>query len=225
MNPLFSTSFRIIVSIQIRYNLNMRFPSDMSLSGISPTIRFLTVSDAVLTAALGLFGPIFAVYLADKITTDNALEVIGIGTSIYLFTRSLGQVPLAYVIDKVKGELDDFYILLAGNTIFIIVPILYLFITEAWHLFAIQFAYGLGAALTFPTWNALFTRHIDKGREGIEWGVYQTTVDMAGAIAAPIGGFIAAYYGFQAVMILASLLAVISSFFIYFTRSDLRMSK
>lgn len=201
----------------------MRFPSDMSLSGISPTVRLLTVSDAVLTAALGLFGPIFAVYLTDQLASGNALEIIGIGTSIYLFTRSLGQIPLAYFIDKIKGERDDFYILLAGNTIFIIVPLLYLLITEPWHLFAIQFVYGLGAALTYPTWNALFTRHIDKGREGVEWGVYQTTVDMAGAVAAPIGGFIAAFYGFEAVMIFASVLAFVSSVFIYLTRNDLRM--
>ncbi len=195
----------------------------MSLSGISPTVRLLTVSDAVLTAALGLFGPIFAVYLTDQLASGNALEIIGIGTSIYLFTRSLGQIPLAYFIDKIKGERDDFYILLAGNTIFIIVPLLYLLITEPWHLFAIQFVYGLGAALTYPTWNALFTRHIDKGREGVEWGVYQTTVDMAGAVAAPIGGFIAAFYGFEAVMIFASVLAFVSSVFIYLTRNDLRM--
>lgn len=200
----------------------MRLLSDITFANINPTVRFLTVSDAVLTAALGLFGPIFAVYLAANIQTPNALEVIGIGTSIYLFTRSIGQIPLAYFIDKIKGERDDFYLLLFGNTVFIVVPILYTIISEPWHLFVIQFVYGLGAALTYPTWSAVFTRHIDKGREGIEWGIYQTMADMAGAIAAPIGGFIAAYYGFNAVMYLASALAAISSVFIYITRDDLR---
>jgi MFS family permease len=196
----------------------------MSLTGISPTVRFLTVSDAALTAALGLFGPIFAVYLAGRIDTNSALEVISIGTSIFLFTRSLGQVPLAYIIDKIKGERDDFYILLVGNTIFVIVPLLYLLISQPWHLFIIQFVYGLGAALTYPTWNALFTRHIDKGREGVEWGIYQTMVDLSGAVAAPIGGFIATFYGFDAVMIFASILAAVSSIFIFLMKSDLRSS-
>jgi len=200
----------------------MRFPSDISLSGISPTVRFLTVGDAVLTAALGLFGPIFAVFIAERISTGNALEIIGIGTSIYLFTRSLGQIPLAYIIDKIPGERDDYYILLIGSCIFFIVPILYLFISEAWHLFVIQFMYGLGAALTYPTWNAIFTRHIDKGKEGIEWGMYQTSVDMAGAVAAPIGGFVASLYGFEAVMICASVFAAISIVFTFLTRKDLR---
>lgn len=201
----------------------MRFHSNQLFTGVSPTVRFLTVSDSVLTAGLGLFGPIFAVFIAERITTANALEVIGIGTSIYLFTRSIGQIPLAYFIDKIKGERDDYYFLLAGNTIFIVVPILYLFISEPIHLFVIQFIYGLGAALTYPTWNALFTRHIDRGKEGVEWGFYQTSVDLAGAVAAPIGGFVAAFYGFSIVMIFASVLAALSSVLIYLTRHDLRI--
>lgn len=203
----------------------MKLFSPTTISRINPTVRFLTISDTMLAAALGLFGPIFAVYLTESIRTDNALEVIGIGTSIYLFTKSIGQVPLAYLIDKIKGEKDDFYILLIGNSIYFIVPILYTFITQPWHLFFIQFIYGLGAALTIPTWRALFTRHIDRGKEGIEWGIYQTMSDLAGAVAAPIGAMVAVFYGFNAVLYLASALALVSSIFIYVTRGDLRFAK
>ncbi|MCF7815523.1 MAG: MFS transporter [Candidatus Pacebacteria bacterium] len=201
----------------------MKLFKQFSLSNLSLTVRFLTVSDAVLSVGLGLFGPIFAIYITQQIETENILGVIGIGTSIYLFMRSIGQMPLAIIIDKIKGEKDDFYVLLTGSIIFIIVPILYIFISEVWHLFAIQFIYGLGAALVSPTWLAIFTRHIDKGKEGLEWGIYQTTVDMSGAIAAPIGGFIASLYGFTAVMISASIIATISSIFIFAIRDDLRL--
>ena len=200
----------------------MKFSVRPYFGNVSLTIRLMIVSDAILAAGLGLFGPIFAVYLTGQIETDRVLEVIGIGTSIYLFTRSIGQIPLAYIIDKIKGELDDFYILMAGNIVFIVVPLLYLLITEPWHLFLIQFFYGLGAALTFPTWFAIFTRHIDKGKEGMEWGVYQTMSDMAGAIAAPIGGFIAALYGFSYVLVFASALAVLNLLISAGIKSDLR---
>lgn len=200
----------------------MKIPH-LSLSKLSLTVRFLTVSDVMLSTGLGLFGPIFAVFITQQISTDNVLEVIGIGTSIYLFTRSVGQIPLAYIIDNIKGEWDDFWFLMIGNTIFIIVPILYIFISQPWHLFAIQFVYGLGSALVFPAWLAIFTRHIDKGKEGMEWGIYQTFVDMAGAVSAPIGAFIAAMHGFPAVMICASALAVVSSIFIYLMRGDLKI--
>ena len=69
----------------------------------------------VLGTGLGLFAPIFAVYLTEQINTDNALEVIGVGTAIYLFTRSLGQIPSAYIIDKIKGEADDWKLLFFGR--------------------------------------------------------------------------------------------------------------
>ena len=202
----------------------MKYFKPFDFSQLSLTIRLLTVSDAVLATALGLFGPIFAVYLVEQIVTENALEVIGVGTAIYLLTRSLGQMPIAILIDRIKGELDDFYILLAGNTIFIIVPLLYIFVTEPWHLFIVQFVYGLGAAMVFPSWYAIFTRHVDKGKEGFEWGAYQTTVDMASAIAAPIGALIATIYGFSVVLMIAAGLGLISSVFIYSIRNDLRLA-
>lgn len=199
----------------------MKRRSILALSNLSPTIRFLTASDAILTAALGLFGPIFAILIANQIQTNNALEVIGIGTSIFLFTRSLGQIPLAIIIDKIKGEKDDFWVLLTGSLIYVLVPLLYLIISEPWHLFTVQFIYGTGAAMTFPTWNAIFTRHIDKGKEGLEWGIYQTINDLAGAVAAPIGGFVASIYGFAAVMYFASGIAAISSFYILMIYNNL----
>ena len=192
-----------------------------NFTDISLTVRFLTVSDVVIGTGLGLFGPIFAVFLAQRIETNNALEIIGIGTSIYLFTRSLGQIPVAYLIDKIPGERDDFKILMIGNIVYVLVPILYIFISQPWHLFAIQFFYGLGAALVFPSWYAIFTRHIDKGKEGMEWGMYQTVNDMGTAVAASIGGFVAAFYGFNAVMIAASALSAVGILFIYWIKDDL----
>lgn len=189
---------------------------------INPTVRFLTASDAVFSAGVGLFGPIFAVYLTEQLPSANALEVIGVGTSIYLFTRSIGQIPLAYVIDKIKGERDDFYFLMGGALIGIVVPLLYLTISEAWHLFLIQFLFGIAGAMAFPSWAAIFTRHIDKGREGVEWGMYQTFIDMAGAVAAPVGAVIVTVYGYPAVMYCASVLSAISAILIFGIRSQLR---
>ena len=104
-------------------------------------------------------------------------------------------------------------------------PLLYLFIEQPWHLFIIQFFFGLGSALTYPTWSAIFTRHIDRGKEGMEWGIYQTLSDLSGAIAAPIGGFIAALYGFSAVMILASILGFFGLCAVSIIKNDLQIKK
>ncbi len=177
---------------------------------INFVLTYLTISDVIVTTGLGLFGPIFAVYIHERIGTEHSLEVIGVATAIYLFTRSIGQIPLAALIDKIPGEKDDYTFLVLGTFLFALVPIMYLFISEAWHLYLIQFFYGIASAMVNPAWFAIFTRHIDKGKEGTQWGVYQTLVDMSGAISAPIGGFFAATLGFAPVMIVASVMSFTS---------------
>ncbi len=192
-----------------------------ALAEVSPVIRLLTASDIILGAGIGLFGPIFAILIANKINTNNPLEVISIGTSIYLFTQSVGLMPLGILIDKIKGEHDDFWILFAGSLVYVLVPLLYLLITEPWHLFVIQFIYGVGTAMTLPTWTAIFSRHIDTGKEGIEWSLWQSSTNLSCAIAAPVGGFIASYYGFNAIMYLASAMASLSCLYIFLIRKSL----
>lgn len=81
-------------------------------------------------------------------------------------------------------------------------------------LYFVQFLYGLTSALTLPGWYAIFTRHIDKRHEGMEWGVYTTFVDLGGAAAAGIGGFLASNFGFNNLFIIASVVSFIGALFL-----------
>lgn len=194
-------------------------------SQINPVVKFFALSNALLVTGVGLFGPLFAVYLAESIQTDQILAVIGVSAAILLFTRSVGQIPVAYIIDKLPGERDDYLILLLGNCIYFIVPLLYLLISEPWHLFAIQALYGFGTAMTYPTWLAIFTRHIDKGKEGVEWGGYQVMNDVSAAAAASIGGLLAALYGFTVIFYIASFIAFLGCITLLALRKTFIFSK
>jgi MFS family permease len=55
--------------------------------------------------------------------------------------------------------------------IFSEIPVSYIFISSIPQLFLVQFLLGLSAAIAFPSWTAIFTRHIDKKHEGMEWGI------------------------------------------------------
>lgn len=142
-----------------------------SIKEISPVVRFLTISDFLIIGGFGLITPIFAVFIVENIN-GGSLEVVGIATTIYLLTKSVGQIPAAILIDKIKGEKDDFWAMLLGSIIFSLVPLLYLIIDSPIELYLVQFFYGLVVAFTFPSWYAIFTRHIDKNKEGLEWGIY-----------------------------------------------------
>src|SRR3989338_6672427 len=80
------------------------------LKDINPVIRFLIISDTVIIGAAGLLGPIFALFITDFIQGGNE-AVAGLAAGIYLFTKSILQIPVAHFIDRVRGEKDDFWLL------------------------------------------------------------------------------------------------------------------
>ncbi|MDD5290923.1 MAG: MFS transporter [Patescibacteria group bacterium] len=196
--------------------MNIENPKEknyFTLKNINSVIRFLTISDILILSGFGLITPIFAVFIVDTIKGGN-LEVAGIASTVYLLTRSLAQIPIANMIDKIKGERDDFWAMLIGSLVFSCVPLLYLLISTPGQLYFVQFIYGLAMAFAYPSWFAIFTRHIDREHEGIEWGTYHTLVDLGGAGTAALGGFLAYKFGFNLLFVLVSLVSFAGSFFL-----------
>jgi MFS family permease len=81
----------------------------------------------------------------------------------------------------------------------------------------------LVSAATLPTWLAIFTRHIDKEKEGYEWGIYQTAAGLSSAACASLGGFLAAEYGFNALFITVSVLSFAGAVFLSGIYRHMRM--
>jgi len=171
------------------------------LKDINPVIRFLIISDTVFMGAAGLLGPIFALFIEGFIKGGNA-SVAGIAAGVYLLTKSVLQIPVANFIDKVRGEKDDFWLMFIFTLLTALTPLLYLLINLPIQLYAVQFILGFFTAFTFPTYMAIFTRHVDKEKEGTEWGVYFTLVDLTSATLAIVGGYVATAQGFPILIII-----------------------
>jgi len=170
------------------------------LKDINPVIRFFIISDTVFIGASGLLGPIFALFIENFVRGGNA-TVAGLAAGIYLFTKSIFQIPVAHFIDIIRGEKDDFWVLFIFTILIAFTPLLYLVISTPLQLYIIQFILGLFSAFAFPTYMAIFTRHIDKEKEGTEWGIYFTLTDLMSSMLAIIGGYIAATQGFPILII------------------------
>lgn len=172
---------------------------DYFLLDVNPVIRFLTLSDIVWISGMGLLGPIFALFIVEFIEGGNA-AVAGAAATIYLVTKSIFQMPIASALDRIRGEKDDFWVMFFGSLGMVLMPILYLFTHTPLQLYVVQFLYGTVAACTFPAFMAIFTRHIDKTKEGTEWGIYFTLTDLSSAMAASVGGILASTVGFHYVI-------------------------
>lgn len=189
---------------------------------INAVIRFLIISDTIMIGAAGLLGPIFALFIAKFIIGGNE-AVAGVAAAIYLVTKSLAQVPIATLIDKIRGERDDFWLMFIFTALIALVPMLYLVINTSLQLYIVQFILGLFTAFTFPTYMAIFTRHIDYKKEGTEWGVYFTLTDLSSAALAAIGGYIAAVQGFPVLITMVVTISLIGALLLLPIKPYLRM--
>lgn len=180
------------------------------MTGLNKVIKILIASDFFLQAGWGLSGPIFAIFLTKQIQ-GGSLEMVGFVAATYWITKSIVQPFIAHHLDKNHGEKDDFHFLVIGMYVANLIPLGYLFATRIEHIFFLELIRGLAMACVVPTWAAIFTRHIDKGREAFSWSLESTGIGFAAGFAGAFGGIIAGVMGFKAVFVLVSVFGIAAS--------------
>lgn len=180
---------------------------------INRVIRALIISDFLLFFAGGLLAPIFAVFIL-KAVPGSSLTVIGLATTFYWISRTATTVPLSKLMDKTDGERDEFYFVLIGSFLLSSIPLFYLVVSQAWHLYLIQLISGVTHSMAVPSWRILFTDHLDRGKVGYEWSLEDIGVGVATAISAYLGSILADRFGFQIVFILLAILGYAGTLFL-----------
>ena len=185
---------------------------------LSQVILIIVIADFVLITAFGLLPPIFAVFITEQIP-GGTVAVVGFGLTIYWVTKSLLQLFVAKFIDRNHGEIDDFYFMIVGGVFNSIMVSLYYFATEVWHIYTLEFLIGIGDAMLVPPFYAIFTRHIDKGKEGFEWSLYSSfSLGGGAALGGAVGGVLATIVGFRAMFPLVGLLSFIATIMLLFLK-------
>lgn len=189
---------------------------------INETVKYLTFSDTIIWSGWGLISPILSVFFSDQIV-DGSVAVAGIATTLYFLSNSLLQIPVASYIDRKKGEKDDFYVLLLGTLMFSLSAFAFILATHSWHVYLIQIMSGMGAALAAPAWYAIFTRHLDKNREGVEWSIYNTLIALGSSLTAAIGGLMAEKWGYKVVFLTVGFVSIFGTIYILKIAKDLKI--
>ena len=187
---------------------------------INKVIKILIASDFLLQSGWGLIGPIFAIFLTTQIQGGD-LKMVGFVAAAYWLTKSIIQPFIASWLDKNHGEKDDFIFLVVGMYIANLIPLGYIFATQPWHIFGLEFIRALAMACVIPTWAAIFTRHIDKGREAFSWSMESTGIGFAAGFAGASGAWLAAVLGFEIVFLLVALFGILSSSLLLIVRHSI----
>ncbi len=190
----------------------MRIKVNIDITGlkINRIIKFFVMSDLMLWGGWGLIGPIFSIFLIEKIPGATVATVGGV-VATYWITKSLVQLPVAVTLDKHEGERDDFYTLILALVLAGFTALAYLMVNDVVSLYFVAFLQGLSFGLYAPAWSGIFSRHLDKEHFAFDWSLDSTTIGVASGVAAFIGGSLTKAYGFDMVFILAGVFSFFSA--------------
>lgn len=194
------------------------------LKSFNKIIKYLIIGDFFFNSSLGLISPIFALFVALKITGNDAAmaaQVVGYSTFILWLVKSLLQIPIGKYLDRNHGEADDFWAMFFGHLIVGLTPFGFLFSNQIWHIYALSFLQAIGLAMLVPPWFAVFTRHIDKDKEASEWGTDSTALGIGIGITGAMGGFLMAHFNFDIIFILSGVLGMIATVSLLFIRKEI----
>lgn len=160
----------------------------------------------MLILAVGLFGPIYAVFVerigGDLITAGSAYGLFSVITGIMIFFVSKWE-------DRVKQQEK---LILIGFCLSAIGFLGYLFVRATWQLFLVQIILGIAVAIREPAYDSLYSESLDRGKFASEWGLWEAMYYILGAFAATAGGILAKFYGFKTLFIIMFVLSLIGTF-------------
>ncbi len=130
------------------------------------------------------------IYLSNKLSQDVA-QLVGIGTAIYYLIRGMLQIPLGILLDKIKSDRDEIITLGAGVILTGSTFLFYPLISEHIHYYILQVILGIGVSLDLVAWRKLFAGNLDKKKEGLEFGFYETFMSISTAFFSLLAGIVA----------------------------------
>ena len=129
---------------------------------------------------------------------------------------SLVIVPFGKYLDKNHGEFDDLWFVAIGNFFAALSVFGYLFSSLPWHIYFFQAIYALGMGMNIPGYTAIFTRHVDKGKEALSWSTRAAFVGAGSGIAGALGGVVAHRFGFDTLFIGVGIFIIFSALLPFF---------
>ncbi|MDQ7021666.1 MAG: MFS transporter [Candidatus Dojkabacteria bacterium] len=173
--------------------------------------------------AIDVINSLVGIFIAEKFG-DSAIEYVGIGFAIINITKASLQIPIGLLVDKIAGNKDEIVFLIFGS-IFIGIPfLLYPLITTKYQFFILQACIGVGMSLNLISWRKLFALNLDKGNEGIEYGVYDTIYSISVALLSFIAGMVAGINNtfFNTTVVTFGIIVILSSLWAILIAKELK---
>lgn len=154
-------------------------------------IKFLLIADSFYNLALGMIGPIYAIFV-EKIGGD----ILDASWAYFVYMISSGII--IYLISKWENKVKHKEKLVSiGYFLTSVGCFFYIFVYNQPTLLITQVILGIATAFLNPAFDATYSHYVNKKEETSEWGSWESLQYIVIAIAAVIGGYMANIFGFK----------------------------
>lgn len=167
--------------------------------------RVLVSSWALSSFAEGVLLPVYAVFVQH--IGGDILDAGG-AMGAFLITEGL----FTMLVHRTKWSPRMRIVLMVlGWAIWFLGIIFYLFISNVATLFMAQVLLAIGCAVADPVFDEELADHTDKGLKEYEWGLWEGSKSFIDGVAAVLGAFVVATFGFK-VLIYMMIITATASF-------------
>ncbi len=166
----------------------------------NPFIKVFIISDMFFWGIWSTILPLLSVLVINEIP-GTTIQTVTFGYSLYLLGRISGGILSGFRVAN-ASENKKLQAVIFG---ILIVSLGYLGFAITRNLLMFLLFYtltGLGIGIASPIRAALFTQHIQKHQETIDWAVLDSLVLSSVAATALVGGFIIQHFGFNALFVI-----------------------
>lgn len=161
----------------------------------------LYISIFVTVLGFSLVAPIFPRYAMDL---GASYTLLGLIVSVYGAVQLVTQIPIGRLSDRTGRK----WLIILGLISFTVMPLLYIYATDAYTLLPIRIIGGAGASAVWPLAMALIIEQAE--RKGSAMGWYNASFYSALAFGPLIGGGLYDLYGLEAPFYFWALLGLAS---------------
>ncbi len=176
---------------------------------VDPVVRAFIISETFFWSGQNMLAPIFGIFIIEQVA-GGSVEAAGMAVTAYMIARIFSELivgkTLAGTHDKKK-----FWFSIVGIVVVALLYYLFIFVNTVMGVYLLQALLGIAFGIVSPAKYALFSEHLDKGKESTEWGIYDAAIFSGMALTAMMGGFITQLYGFDVLFLLSSALILIGA--------------
>ena len=182
-------------------------------SGLKPirnrAISALLISDSLLLSAAAMLAPIYALFV-DKVGGD--ILAAGVTAAALAFGSGIASLVSGRAIDGMRNKRS----LLVGSCMVMALGFLgYALAGSVIVLALVQVVMGIARAVHATAFDALYTVHLDKGREGEEWGAWEALFYFSEAGGALAGSLIVTATSFRMLFVVMSALTFFGGLYLF----------